>query len=180
MENVYGFSDSDSLEERRDKVTKAMEDPAFIEKINSTVVIDVVTDGQREYDQSDIKTKEILLKQSTNEGILLEPGEFKDVLGQELAQATDYFTKPGSIKMTGEQIVILANYLASICFENGLDDKQLGEMVEAIVAGALGIGFSLDFAKYQTDITLSGQGLMTDTYLLDIQFRPVHKKIASG
>lgn len=167
----------DDFQARVEFVSKALDNPAFIEQINDRLIIDEHSDGQRDYSGDEIIKMGTRYLEALMEGVKLAPGSMSDVLARGLLSATDNFLSPGSFTLKGGMVCDLADYVYFEANKNNFDPARIMELVETFVAGALALGCDKAYEDYQTDISLSGQGVMPETYELNIQFRPIPKNV---
>jgi hypothetical protein len=160
-----------------------LNDPAFVEELNSTVIINSTVDGQRPYKIGEIKIALNLAKECEGQD---EPcDDWYKKLGDGLAEATANFTQNGSYRLHGRDVFNLVDCssyeIINATYESVLGTtpnlEGIGWAAEGMVFAAVGLKFGIPFQNYQTDITIFGQGLLIDTYFMDVQFRPVPKNI---
>ncbi len=180
MSEEIFFSPGDDFEETLRKVEESMDEPGFVEAVNRTVITNAHLDGQRLYSQKEVDQFNSDLEEGRSEGTTFEPGRIHDLIGKGLAQATDNFSKRGTVKLNGDSVYDMADSIYHAIIRNGMPLNLMSKFVEIVVAGSLGIGYGLKFEDYRTDIVLLGRGFLPDTYSLQIDFNPIRKNITSA
>lgn len=168
---------SGNFDERLSRVNRLLDDQKFVEHLNTTFIMDSKVDGQRPYKSYEIEMGNESIVEAEKDGFKFEPDNICFKLGNGLAANTENFTKAGSFVLTGETVSEFVDSFLFRAMKDGWRPDEIGVAAEAIVTGAIGIGFGIPFESYQTDITISGQGLLEDTYFMDVQFRPIPKNI---
>lgn len=171
------FENPEDFENLANWVRQQLDNPDFVESVNRTIIIHSVSDGQQVYKVEEIEDAEAERLAVQKEGFVFESDNICYILGQGLRKVTNNFKSSGSFRITGE---LVSDFVDSYLYEaakNGWDPNKVSVAAEAITTGAICSQFNIPFASYQTDITVSGQGLQAETYYLDVQFRPIPKNL---
>jgi len=154
-----------------------LDNPDFATQVNQKIIISCVVDGQRTYTQHLIDLARRGVLEARTDGFSFEPNSLSDILARGIAKATYNFSKNGSFRLEGYPVFKFVDRYLFDAAENNYDLDDLSFAAEGLISGAIGIGFGVPFESYQTDIAIAGQGLLTDTYFMDIQFRPISKNV---
>ena len=179
-ENTSGRKSGDNnFEELCAAVVSRLDDPAYIEHINTIFIIERTIDGQRKYPKWMVESSDSEMDDAIKEGFTFEPEDIRSVLGNGLTVSTNNFQEQGSYRVEGREVLNIVDIFLQELAERDIDPEDIDIMLEGLISGAIGIGSRKPFCTYQTDITVSGQGLIEDTYFLDVQFRPIPKNLES-
>lgn len=180
MENEWGFSLSDNFEEARKKVKNALTDPKFREELNRSLIILSTSDGSRYYSAYDIDLIKGYEAEITETERMLEPGSFREELSNKLKIETENLEKFGVVKMSGYGVFELVDEVLLTVFPYRSNVDNLAEDIEIAIAGIISCSFARPYDSYQLDISVSGQGLMDDTYSMVLVYKPIPKNLDSS
>lgn len=173
--NDFEISPGDSNEELLRFVEDNLDNPDFVDEVNRSIIFNSFLDGQKLYNERDIEIHLNLLREAQAKGITLKEGDVQFDLANLLKTPTKNFTQEALCKIRGSQAF---TFIDQIMLQiNGDTQTDVTEYFEVVIAGALGIKYNIQFDQYQTDITIIGQGLVQDTYEIDVVFRPVPKNV---
>jgi hypothetical protein len=163
------------FEDAKRRVEENLDNPDFVEKLNQEFIIGRSWNGGRDYDAdfvAYILGMEALYPEETE-----KISESFKKFGEAIFAATDGFTKEAELKIEGKTIFKIIDAVFYTIAENGADPNEFPLFLELTMAGTLFSLYKLSFDRYQIDYTVSGQGLLEDTYSIDITFRPIPKRI---
>jgi len=180
FQDKYSLSPDNNFEENKERVAKFLKDPEFVELVNQVTIFDNSSDGQRLYSKAhmDMVNKFHLEAEAENE--VLQSEDRRKLLFDVISEHTNNFTEAGNCRIEGEEAYLrVDDWLVDISHWN-MSLEEITTFAEAEIAGALWLGARRHYKSYQLDLTINGQGLITETYFIDIQFRPSPKNVTSA
>lgn len=173
----YSFSENDGFDEQVRKVQAFLKDPGFVEFGNKNCIYSAVVDGQRKYSREGIEAIKLEEEKVDKENLDLSGDGINLRFAKGIAEATENLTQPGVYIIQGHDAYGIMDSIMFDISEMNLPTEAIGDFLELSIAGALYMNFKKSFVDYQTDISMSGQGFMAETYSINIQFRPIPKNI---
>jgi hypothetical protein len=171
-----GFMQEDPQGQKR-ILHELLGNPEFIDFINSSFVIESYSDGARMYPSAEIITynMSVLNKKDEKDNDILE---IYKIISDGLIKATEDFTEEGSFETKGKPVFDLVDQSMLVISQNRLDpDSTIKTALEIVTHTAINMAKSCLYEDYQVDISVSGQGLLHDTYSLNIKFKPISKNV---
>ena len=174
------YSVNDDFAAKTRKVQELLKNPEYVEKLNAFLIYDFTVDGQRTYlgwEIGAMQEAEAIIRQTEPK---FDRDDARVELVQGLDESTNHFTREASFRLKGSPAGSMVDNCEGYREILGWGSEILPKLIENLVAGAIYVEFKLPFESYQMDITVNGQGLLQDTYFIDVQFRPIPKNVILG
>lgn len=136
------------------------------------------SDGSRVYGEAEINTVRNTVIRGKKDGSIVNEERENIKVAAIVAEKTGKFTRPGMFELKGELTGEMLNFLGEAYFDHPSVPDSFAVDMEVLLGLAILYKYDVDFAKYQMDISVVGQGRDAGEWVVGFTFRPIPKNIA--